>query len=146
MVDPRLKFSCHVDYLVRKIMPKLKSLGQVRNYVGVGTSIYLFKRLIALIFSFCDFIYESMGMGDSNHLQVLHNNCLRACLRCDRLSHRTDLYERTNTVPLQVERMVNPCGIVYAGLNQMSSDCVNNCFTKMGDTHQFTTRSSIREE
>ena len=83
MLDGGLKFDMHVDYMTKKIYPKLKTLGKVRSYIGVKTAITLFNSLIAPLFSFNDYIFDPMSASDANKLQVLHNACIQTCLNCD---------------------------------------------------------------
>ena len=73
VLDGPLKFKPHVDYLVRKITPKVKTLSKIRGYVCKGTALYLFNSLIAPVFSFNEHIYDGMGVVESNRLQTLHN-------------------------------------------------------------------------
>ena len=141
-MDGPLQFKPHVDYLVRKITPKLKTLSRIRGDVGKGTALYLFNSLIAPVFSFNEHIYDSMGVVESNRLQTLHNACLRVCLKCDCLTPRSELYEESNVAPLYINRIVNSCGIVYAGLNQLSSTFINCAYTKVSASHSQSTRAS----
>ena len=40
LADP-LKFKDHIDYLIKKVTPELKTIGKMRNYVGRGTALLL---------------------------------------------------------------------------------------------------------
>ena len=45
MLDERLKFDAHVDYICRKLYAKLRTLGRVRCYIGTKTTLYQYGSL-----------------------------------------------------------------------------------------------------
>ena len=143
MLDGKLKFDAHVDYMSRKIYPKLKTLGKVRCYIGMQTALTLFNSLIAPLFNFIDYIFDPLCQKDADKLQVLHNNCLRMCLKCDSRTPRKELYERSKVLPLESQRMINTCCMVYKGVNDQSTRFVNNMFNHVQYESHICTRSSI---
>ena len=64
MLDSRLKFNEHANYLSSKIYPKLKTLNRIRCNIGTGTALYLHSSLLAPLFSFNDYIYDAMQKND----------------------------------------------------------------------------------
>ena len=82
-----------------------------------------------------------MGVGDATRLQTLHNVCLRVCLKCERLKPKCELYEESHIHPLHIDRIVSSCGLVYAGLNQMSSKFVNSAYVKVSSIHCQSARA-----
>ncbi len=94
MLDSRLKFNEHANYLSSKIYPKLKTLNRIRCYIGTGTALYLYNSLLAPLFNFNDFIYDSMQKTDKDKIQVIQNTCLRTCLSCNKRTARMELYRR----------------------------------------------------
>ena len=77
-------------------------------------------------------------------MQVLQNTSLRTCLKTDRLPPRMELYARSGVKPLIVQRRENTSGIVYLGLNKLSTPFVNNLFSKTENTGQRVLRSEIK--
>ena len=106
----------------------------------------MYCSLIAPVFGFNDHVYDSMGVVETTRLQTLHNACLRVCLKYDRLKPRTEIYEETKVNPLYIDRIVGSCGLVYSGLNQVSSKFVNNAFTKVSSSHNMSTRASADDK
>ena len=144
MLDPTLTFSAHAKYLCKKVMPKLKTLGRIRCYIGRPTALYLFNSLIAPLFTFNDFIYDSLSKTDAIKLQVLHNRCIRVCLKCGKRTPRIEMYQQSQILPLYIQRRIHTCGIVHKGLNEESSPYVNNMFNLRGNASGVTTRSETR--
>ena len=92
MLDPKLSFTEHVTYLIKKITPKPKTLSRIRCHIGTNTALFLYNSLIAPLFIYNDYIYDSMGIGmkeelflhgigDAYKLQVIENSCIRNCLK-----------------------------------------------------------------
>ena len=144
MLDPKLNFSAHANYVCKKVTPKLKTLGRNRCYIGRPTALYLFNSLIAPLFSFNDHVYDSMGKVDANKLQVLHNRCIRVCLKCGKRTPRIEMYQDSQILPLYIQRRIHTCGIVHKALNEESTPYVNNMFNLTGNETGTTTRSEAR--
>ncbi len=144
MLDSKLCFDKHVNYLHGKIYPKLKMLSRIRCNIGQGTAIYLYNCLINPLFTFSDVVYDCMTQTDAKKLQVLQNNCIRVCLKCDRLTPRHELYSNSGIKPLEVQRKEHTCAVVYQGLNQESTPYINKLFTRTSSTSQKVTRSTIQ--
>ena len=142
-LDGRLKFDNHTEYICRQVNTRLKTLGRIRCYIGTNTALYLYGSLIAPMFSFNDFVYDGMDKQCSEKLQIAQNNCLRTCLKYDKLTPRTKLYEDSKVVPLAVQRFINTSTVVYQGLNKESTPFINNMFRHISDQHSVPTRSQI---
>ena len=144
VLDTRLSFDKHTSYLCGKIYPKLKLLNKIRCNIGQATSIYLYNCLLNPLFSFNDYIYDSINNSDANRLQVLQNNCIRACLKCDKRTSRKTLYDKSGVKPLNEQRKEHTSSIVYQGLNQISTPFINNMFTRVMENMGVNTRSAIK--
>ena len=130
MLDTKLSFHNHVSYLIKRITPKLKTLGRIRCYIGTKTALYLYNSLIAPLFSYNDYVYDAIGSTDANKLQVLHNGCIRNCLKRQRLTPRIDLYNQSQILPLYIQRRISTCSLVHKGLNESSRTYINNMFNR----------------
>ena len=118
-------------------MAKKTPLARIRRYMTTNISLYLYNSLIAPCFSFNDFIYDPMTQCDENKLQVMQNACLRVCLQKDRLTHRSDLFAESKVVPLDVQRKLHTCEVVYKGINGKSTPFVNNAFSRVSDMSEW---------
>ena len=94
-------------------------------------------------FTFSDVVYDTMSQADSNKLQV-QNNCIKVCLKCDKLTPRHILYSTSGVKPLHEQRKEHTCMIVYKGLNQESTLHLNNMFTITVLINVKNTRSAIQ--
>ena len=146
MLDQRLRFDAHVDHLCKNIWPKIMTLRRIRKYITTKTSLYMYKSLIEPCFTFNDFIYDPLTIHDQNRLQVLQNSCLRTCLQRGPLSHRADLFNDSNVLPLDVQRKVHCTHFVYRALNQESTRYLNNMYNKGNRNCGRMTQSTIKDK
>ena len=146
MLDSKLRFDKHVTYLQSKIYPKTRTLGRIRNQIGKGTSLYLYNCLINPLFQFNDYIYDHLTTSDKGKLQVLQNTCIRISLKCDKRTPRTELYERSKIKPLDIQRKEHTAIIVYQGINQESTEFINDLFKKSHNQGLRVLRSEINED
>ena len=83
-LDPKLSFHDHVEYIYRKMVPRLKMLAKIRNITGQGMSMYLYKALLLPILDYGDIIFDCLMQRDNARLQSLQNSALHIVLRADR--------------------------------------------------------------
>ncbi len=146
MLDDRLRFDKHAKYVRNKVIPKMKTLGKIRTFVSKKTALYLYTSLIKPVFEYNDYIYDPMTHEDANSLEVLQNTCLRICLKRDRYTSHSTLYEEAGIGPLSKSREDHTSKIVYLGLNQESTTFINGLFNKVSNVHGIATRSSLLED
>ena len=144
MLDPKLSFAEHVNYLIKKITPKAKTLNRIRCHIGTKTALYLYNSLIAPLFTYNDFIYDAMGITEANKLQVIQNTCIRNCLKKPRLTPRIELYTEGRILPLYMQRQINTSSVVHKGLNQSSTEHINGMFNLVGGVGDRVLRSEIQ--
>ena len=146
MLDCQLRCDKHVTYLQSKVCPKMKTLARIRCYIGKKTALHLYNTLINPLFVFNDYIYDALSSCDSAKLQVMQNNCIRICLKAHRQTPHSELFSRSGIKPLVVQRKGNTSGMVYLGLNQLSTPFVNTLFSKVENIGGWVLRSEIKGE
>ena len=62
MLDCRLTFEEHANYMKSKTIGKIKLLGRIRHILDRETAIMLYKTLIILIYDYCDYLYYPLGV------------------------------------------------------------------------------------
>ena len=76
--------------------------------------------------------------------RVIHNSCIRNCLRSHRLTPSIDLYSQSGVLPLYIQRRINTCNLVHRGLNQNSTAYINDLFNLASSRGGRILRSEIR--
>ena len=101
VLDSRLNFKAHIDFIKSKTVGKIKLLGRIRNILDYQTATMLHKTLILPIYDYCDFIYFPSG-NSAESLQKLQNCALRSILWAD-LRTSTDILHAQVQVPRLTE-------------------------------------------
>ena len=146
MLDTNLTFKPHVDYLLKKLYPKLKTLGRIRSYIGESMALYLYNSLIGPLFSFNDHVYDALKKVDADRLQVAQNKSLRMCLRRNKMTSRREIFSKSGVMPLHVQRNISTLATVHKALNMNSTPYINDMFSlnTNDDSSRRLTRSQIR--
>ncbi len=84
ILDPTLTFNRHVDYLISKMIGRLKMLSRTRPIVTTETSLMLYKTLYVPILDYCDIVYDVLSQCDTCRLQKMQNSALRIIGKADR--------------------------------------------------------------
>ena len=79
ILDHELSFVDHVNYLIYKVIPKVKTMTRIRILINKNLAIYLYSSLIAPVFSFND------------HIIILPPGCRREKTASDLKQIPTDL-------------------------------------------------------
>ena len=106
----------------------MKTLCRVRQYISQSLALQLYTSLILPDFDYADVIYDSISLQNASKLQVLQNQCLKACTRSDKRMPTAELHKISNLPLLSTRRKVHTCNFVYKGVNTLLSRGVNHMF------------------
>lgn len=84
MIDSRLTFAEHCDYVLKKIGKKTSFMNRIGHYLTPYSRQVVYKSIIAPHFEYCATVFVSMGETQINRLQVAQNRAMRVILRCER--------------------------------------------------------------
>ena len=68
MLDLYLTFDHHVNYLRKKVVMKLKTLGRIRQCIRQRLALYLYKNLVVPDFVYADQVYDVMSKTNADTL------------------------------------------------------------------------------
>ncbi len=142
MLDPKLTFSTHVEYIKRKAISRLKMLGKTRAIVGADTSLQLYKSLITPLFDYAAPAYDCLSQKDSYTLQTVQNCALRIILKQDRRSHIVDMHRELKLHYLADRRHMLTLGQVYKGIHGIAPQNISNQLRPSRDGGTRVTRSN----
>ena len=95
---------------------------------------------------FNDFLNDSLTVNNRDKLQVLQNNCVRICLKSNRLRPRVELYAQSGIKPLESPRTEHTATIIYLGLNQESASIINKLFSQTSTGGKLVLRLQIMSD
>jgi len=91
IIDDRLRFQDHYDYMLKKIGKKTSFLNKVDNYISVYTKCIIYKIIIGLHFEYCATLLIGMRETQIIQLQKVQNRAMRIILQCDRYTKVEDM-------------------------------------------------------
>ena len=141
MLDQQLTFDSHASYLKRRVSVKMKVLCRVKQYISQSLALQLYCTFILPDFDYADVIYDSFSQQNAQKLQVMQNQCLKACTNSNRRTSTADLHQRVNMPLLSTRRKVHTCNFVYKGINNQRSKGVNNMYKQQARRNTNNTRA-----
>lgn len=86
--DVQLRFTNHVNYLIKKSYGKLKSFYMHKDVLDPGVKLKLCDSLILSTLSYCDVLYwPALTKRDRLSLQKIQNSCIRYCYSLRKFDH-----------------------------------------------------------
>lgn len=112
ILDDRLSFTKHINYLISLINHRLYILRKIQYYINGGTSLLLFKTMILSYFDLGDIFYDSCSKSMLKRLQTLQNSALR-CVYCSSKLSIDEMHTKSNLLFLSARRSLNLCTAVH---------------------------------
>lgn len=141
VIDDRLDFKSHFDYVGKKIAKKLYFLSKIRGTISIVTSIRIYNVMIRPHLEYCSTILF-MGNGYMlSRLQKLQNRGMRIILRVDRFATRLVLLGALQWHSVYQRIVVNVLIFVFKVKYNMQPRylCKDIAFVK--DVHMYPVRN-----
>ena len=84
IIDDRLTFKDHCEYIAKKMSKKVNFLRQIRNRLDIKTALLLFNSLVVPHIDFCNSILFMLNKRELHTLQLIQNRAMRIILKCSR--------------------------------------------------------------
>ena len=142
VVDRKLNFSDHVDYMCKKIAKKLGVLGRLSKFISMYSRKLVYNAIVLPHFYYCGTILSMINCTGISRLQKLQNKGMRHILQCDRFSHSADMLTRLEW--LSVRQLGKYFGLTFVHrmrLGQMPR-YFDTLLQKCDSIHNYHTRNS----
>ena len=144
IVDDRLTWKQHVDYISKKISRNLDTIKRYRQCITVDSTIALYRTLIELYLRYCCNVWGSCGNALLHRLQTLQNRAFRVITNTsyENADHEL-LLKRLNL--LSVEQIIhfdNLC-VIYKMVIGLAATNAMDLFQPAENGHRYETRSKI---
>ncbi len=140
ILDNTLSFKYHVDYVCRKIIPRLKMLSKMRSIANESICLYLYKTLMLPLFDYGDVIYDCIFQQDSEKLQKLQNAALRIIYKKPHDTPIVELHRLGKIYRLEDRRHYHVCHQTYKCLNDLAPKHLGAEFIRPDAVHSIQTR------
>lgn len=126
MIDDRLRFSGHCDYMLKKIGKKISFLNRIGNFISAYTRCTIYKTIIAPHFEYCATLLIDMGDTQLSRLQKAQNRAMRVILQCDRRAKVQWMLLTLQFMNIRQRLYYNMCIFIYKILNNMMPEQFSN--------------------
>ena len=75
-LDPKVSFNRHTEYLTKKAIGRLGTLGKTRKFVSQETSLLMYKSLLVPVLDCGDIVYDGLSAQNSNKIQKVQNSAV----------------------------------------------------------------------
>ena len=142
MIDEKLTFEKHVEYIQRKVIPRLKLLGNLRNIVSQNISLTIYKTMVAPLFDYCDVVLGALPPKSQFKLQKLQNSACQILLRQGPRGSVTQMDKELKLDYLSVRRSKHILNHVYNGVNDLFPAHICNRLTLVKQDSVYATGAS----
>ena len=140
MVDNKLVWDRHIDYISNKIIRGIGILKRLRCFIPTDSLLLLYHTLIELNFRYCKIAWGQCGETLKGKLQTLQDKAARTIskLRYDEANHYELL---TEFGWLSILISINTAIFVYKEINNLHPEQADSPFQWLDYLHSFSTRA-----
>jgi len=142
IIDDRLRFADHCDYVLKKIGKKISFLNRIGNSITVYARCMIYKSIIAPHFEYCATLIIDMGETQLGMLQKAQNRAMRVILHCDKYTKIERMLQALQFMSIKQRLYYNVCVFIYKILNNMLPVLLRNKFAIIGNENQRLTRQT----
>lgn len=141
MIDRKLSFNDHLDYVCKKISRRLGLLTRLSNSVSLFARLTVFNTTILPYFHYCATVMYMLNKGDIDKLQKLQNRCMRTILKCSKYTPIREMLNKLQWMCVS-DFIEYKCLIFLHKLLNGHLPCYfNKYMVKCSDIHNYQTRN-----
>lgn len=142
IIDSKLRFEEHCDYMLKKIGKKTSFLNRIGNYMSAYTRCTIYKSIIAPHFEYCATLLIGMGETQLTKLQVAQNRAMRVVLQCKRHTNVESMLHALQFMSVRQRLYYNVCIFIFKIARGMLPEYLIGKIDIVGDTTGRQTRQS----
>ena len=120
LIDNKLNFNKHIDYMVRKSGKKISYFNRLGKYLNSYTKMTLYKSLIAPHFEYCSTVLITANRGQIDKLQIQQNRAMRFILGCDKYTSIRLMLDTLNFLSIEQRVHLNVLTFIFKILNHLT--------------------------
>lgn len=142
IIDDRLRFKDHCDYMLKKIGKKTSFLNRIGNYISAYTRCIIYKTIIAPHFEYCATMLMDMGETQLSKLQIAQNRAMRVILQCDRRTKVEHMLQALQFMSVKQRLYYNVCIFIFKTLNNLLPEQLKDKLQIVGNVRERQTRQA----
>lgn len=141
VIDQKLKFESHVNYIAKKIAKKVGFFRRIRNRVAIISAINIYNVLIKPHFEYCSTILFMMNQSSASLLQKLQNKAMRIILRCNVLTPIRNMLSTLLWLSIKQRLMMNVLIFIFKIKNNMLPNYLFKYISYVRDIQPYSLRN-----
>lgn len=140
MIDSKLSFINHCDYMIKKIGKKTSFLNRIGSCVTPYVREIIYKSIIAPHFEYYAIIIAAMGETQIGKLQVAQNRAMRVILQCKRNTKVEHMLQTLRYMSVRQRLHYNVCIFIFKVLKGHVPEELRHRIEIVGDGSEKETR------
>ena len=141
-LDNTLSFKAHIEYLIKKICPKIGILHRLRHLLSTDILNIVYKTTIQPLIDYCLTVWGTSSKQNLKSIQRLQNRAARAVLGDFNFSSSVSaMIKQLNWMPIETRLIYFICIMVYKCLNGLAPRYLTNLFNYTANVHDYNTRN-----
>lgn len=140
IVDCRLQFKEHWEYIVSKISRGVNYLSRCAPYLSKWSRLAVFNTIIFPHFTFCSTILYLLNQGEIDRLQKLQNRAMRIILSCSRYTPIRSMLQQLCWLPVKEYLSFSALIFIYKVKSGRSPAYLVSKLTYIDQVHGYGTR------
>lgn len=141
MIDDKLEFKEHFDYIYKKMAKKVGFLGRISRKLAIETKIIIYKTIIAPHLDYCSTILYLMNDEQMNKLQKIQNRAMRIILRMNRYTSRKFMLETLQWQSVRQRLTFNALIMIHKINNNLTPNYLKENIQRVCETSTHETRN-----
>ena len=127
MVDNKLNFKSHIDYIKKKVMKRIGAMYRSKNLLPVKYRKMFANALMLPQFDYLDTIYNRAGKTKLAELDILYKKIAKVALDVPQTESTLSVYKDMKWLPLHLRRQLHLSNYMYRIINDC---CPSNFMNK----------------
>lgn len=144
IIDSKLNFNEHCDYVCKKIAKKLAFLGRIRSKVSKACAINIYNTIILPHFNYCSTILFLCNQQQLQRLQILQNRGMRIILKCGIRTHIRDMLNKLKWMNIRNCLTYNALVLIFKLKNNLLPSYMQRHIDYVGGYYYLRNRGDFR--
>lgn len=141
MIDSKLNFKSHNNYICKKISKKIYFFSKIRNKISLENAINIYNTIIKPHFEYCSSILFLSSREMLSKLQKLQNKGMRITLKVGRYTQINFMLETLKWLSVHQKILFNVFVIVFKLKLNLYPDYLCSRLVYNGDIHNYNLRN-----
>ena len=141
IIDSRLSFCYHIDFVASKISKTIGVLYKLRSFLPSAALLSLYQCLVLHYFTYGIDSWFATGRSRIEKLEVLQRKCIRALNFLDYNSHTNNFFKMNDVLKLNDLHFFHVCTFMYKSLTLVQNDFLLFPLLHHDQVHSHGTRN-----